>query len=322
MQQGFSGGGVDLSNIVQPAQQQAAIPQNQPAAPAQSVGSAAPGQVVDVPSIVLTITDDTFEQLMQLSNVVPVVVALGAEECAPCHELEPTLEKITKELGGRVLLAKVDAERNRGLQQAFQVQQLPTVVAVIAGQAIPMFQGLQSEEQIREVFTQLLAVSAQQGVVGTANAPDLDAGTEAEPEPSVNPEHEAALEALDRGDYAAAVSEYERVLQKFPRDAEAQAALAQVRLLVRLSGANASDIRAKAAAEPHNLEAQFAVADLDVSGGHIEDAFLRLLDIFADADAEDRNLIRERLLELFEVVGHDDSRVKLARANLTNLLFS
>jgi len=321
-QQGFSGGGVDLSGIIQSAQQQGVPPQVQAANTPQYSANQTSGQVVDVPSIALNVTDDTFEQLMQLSNVVPVVVALGAEECAPCHELEPVLESVTKELGGRVLLAKVDAERNPGLQQAFQVQQLPTVVAVIAGQAIPMFQGLQPEEQIREVFTQLLAVSAQQGVVGSVNAPDLTPAEEVAPEPTVNPEHEGALAAIERGDYETAIAEYERVLQKFPRDSEALAALAQVRLISRLNGASMTDVRANAAANPKNIESQFAVADLDVSGGHIEDAFLRLLDVFAAADADERNIIRERLLEYFEIVGHDDPRVKAARSNLTNLLFS
>ena len=69
------------------------------------------------------------------------------------------------------------------------------------------------------------------------------------------------------------------------------------------------------------LAGKTLVADLDLSGGHIEDAFLRLLDVFVTADTDDRTRIRERLLELFEVVGLADPRVIKARAQLANLLY-
>ena len=317
----MSGGAVDLSHILAQGQsQQVAGSQAAQGNPTPAMGQGG-GQVVDVPSIVLQITDDTFEQLMQLSRVVPVVVALGADNCAPCDEVDALLTTITKSFAGKTLLATVNAQHNPGLAQAFQVQQFPTVVAVIAGQAIPMFQGVQPEEQVRELFTQLLTVAAQQGVTGSVNAPDL-AEADAAPEPQVNPEHLPGIEALERGDYPAAIAAYEQVLARAPRDAEAQAALAQAKLLDRLSGVSAGEVRENAAAAPSDLAAQMLVADLDVSGGHIEDAFLRLLDLFRGAQPDDRNILRERLLELFEVVGQADPRVNAARAELTNLLFS
>lgn len=316
-------GGVDLSSIL--GQGGSAATQQQGSIPGQSAHQPQPagqqGQVVDVPSIVLDITDATFEQLMQLSSVVPVVVLLGGDNCAPCDELEPTLVTITKTLGGKTLLARVNVTHNPGLQQAFQVQQLPTVVAVIAGQAIPMFAGVQPEPQIQELFAQLLTLAAQNGVTGQVNAPDLD-GSDATPEPTVNPEHLPGIEALERGDYPAAIAAYEQVLARAPRDAEAQAALAQAKLLHRLSGVQMAQVREQAAENPTDLQAQMLVADLDLSGGHVEDAFLRLLDLFTAVDQDDRNVIRERLLELFDVVGQADPRVSAARAQLTNLLFS
>lgn len=315
-------GGVDLSSILGQGGSAGAQPGAVPGQAAhQAQPGTQPGQVVDVPSIVLDITDATFEQLMQLSSVVPVVVLLGGDNCAPCDELEPTLIAVTKSLAGKSLLARVNATQNPGLQQAFQVQQLPTVVAVIAGQAIPMFTGVQPEQQIQDLFAQLLTLAAQNGVTGQVNAPDL-ANTEAAPEPTVNPEHLPGIEALERGDYEAAISAYEQVLARAPRDAEAQAALAQAKLLHRLSGVQMGEVREQAAAHPEDVQAQLLVADLDISGGHIEDAFLRLLDLFEASDQDDRNIIRERLLELFEVVGQTDPRVTAARAQLTNLLFS
>ncbi|WP_367882134.1 tetratricopeptide repeat protein [Rathayibacter oskolensis] len=99
------------------------------------------------------------------------------------------------------------------------------------------------------------------------------------------------------------------------------AGLAQVRLLSRLQGRTLEEVRSTAAAEPSNLDAQLAVADLDVSGGHVEDAFDRLLSIFPRLDAEGKAATRARLLELFEIVGTTDPRVNKARARLTGLLY-
>ncbi len=72
---------------------------------------------------------------------------------------------------------------------------------------------------------------------------------------------------------------------------------------------------------PPIVAAQLAVADLDVSGGHLDDAFARLLDLFPTLDADGKNAVRTRLLEYFEIAGPDDPRVLDARRRLTTLLY-
>jgi len=99
------------------------------------------------------------------------------------------------------------------------------------------------------------------------------------------------------------------------------AGLAQVSLLQRLEGANAADIRSAAASAPDSVAAQLAVADLDISGGHLDDAFARLLDIFVSLDPQGRDAVRTRLLEYFEIAGPEDPRVLDARRRLTALLY-
>ena len=318
MPERIPGGGIDLSHLA------AARTSGAPGAPAApAAGGAAPGaQVVDVPSLILDVSDASFEQAAQLSAIVPVVVHLWSERSEASVAFTPVLSAVTRELGGRVLLATVDVDANPGVAQAFQVQSIPTAVALVAGRPVPLFQGPVPEEQVREIFTQLLQLAAQQGVVGRVNAPDLGEAAPTEPAEPVIPEaHLAAVEAAERGDYAAAVTEWEAVLTKAPADAEARAALVQVRLLQRLEGLTREGARADAAAQPGDLQAQLRVADLDLSGGHIEDAFLRLLERFAESHDEDRAVIRERLLELFEVVGVADPRVIAARGRLANLLY-
>jgi putative thioredoxin len=249
-----------------------------------------------------------------------VVVDLWAEWCGPCKQLSPILEKITQELAGRVLLAKVDVDANPQLAQGFRAQSIPMVVALIAGQPVPMFNGAVPEEQVRQVFDQLLQVAAQNGVTGTlaTDAPEEDGPAE---EPPLPPLHAEAFAAIENGDYATAVSAYEKALAENPRDEDARAGLGQVRLLDRVQGLDLQQARAEAAAAPNDVAAQFAVADLDIAGGHVEDAFGRLLDLFAALSADDRAPVRERLVELFGLIGAADPRVIAARNRLSNLLF-
>lgn len=316
------GGGVDLSQLVAAAQARAGS-----AGPGAGTGApGAPGgapQQVDVPALVIDVDERGFDQIVQLSGVVPVVVDLWAEWCQPCKTLGPILERVTRELGGRVILAKIDVDANPNLAQAFQAQSIPAVAAIIAGRPLPLFQGAMPEAQVRDVFGQLLELAEQQGVAGRVHAPEMDGDAVVpEPEPQDNPAHAEALAALERGDYAGAITAWEHVLAKAPADHEAHAALAQTRLLHRLEGADADAVRRAAAEDPSDAAAQLRVADLDLSGGHVEDAFGRLLDLFAACtDADERTEIRERLLEFFEVVGSADPRVAAARARLANLLY-
>lgn len=300
-------GAVDLSSL-----------RNRPQPPA----AGQPAPTGSASALVMDVTDATFPQVLELSRTVPIVVDLWAEWCGPCKQLSPVLEKVVIELGGRVVLAKVDVDANPQLQQAFRAQSIPMVVALVAGQPVPMFTGAVPEQQVREVFAQLLQLAAQNGVTGTVPVGDADGADGAAPEePPVPPLHAEAYDAIEAGDYARAVDAYERALAENPRDADALAGLGQVRLLQRVQGLDLQAARAAAAAAPHDIDAQFAVADLDVSGGHVEDAFERLLDLFAALPADERAPVRERLLELFGLIGDADPRVIRARGRLASLLF-
>jgi putative thioredoxin len=297
-------GAVDLSAL-----------RNRPAVPAPGVAPAAP-----MPSLVFDATDETFPQVLELSRTVPVVIDLWAEWCGPCTQLSPVLERVVTELGGRLVLAKVDVDANPQLSQAFRAQSIPMVVALVAGQPVPLFTGAVPEQQVREVFAQLLQLAAQNGVTGTVPTGGVDEPAD-EAEPPLPPLHAEAFDAIEAGDYPRAILAYEKALAENPRDADARAGLGQVRLLHRVQGLELQAARDAAAAAPLDVDAQFAVADLDVAGGHVEDALGRLLDLFAALPADERAPVRARLLELFGLVGDADPRVIAARGRLASLLF-
>lgn len=286
---------------------------------ADSSAPAARAASPDAPSLVFDATDATFGEVLELSRTVPVVVDLWAEWCGPCKQLSPILEKVVAELAGRLVLAKVDVDANPQLAQGFRAQSIPMVVALIAGQPVPLFTGAVPEQQVREVFAQLLQLAAQQGVTGVI--PVGDADDDAATEPALPPHHQEAFDAIEIGDYARAVSAYEAALAEDPRDGDALAGLGQVKLLQRVQSVDLQTAREAAAADPRNVSAQLTVADLDLTGGHVDDAFARLLDLFAALPADERAPVRERLLELFGLVGDADARVIRARGRLASLMF-
>lgn len=304
-------GAVDLSGLV-----------NRPDPAAAGAEGSAPAS--GAAQLIVDVDDRSFTQLVDVSRTVPVIVDLWASWAEQSTRLSATLIKLAREYAGRFVLARVEAERSPQLAQAFQAQQVPTVAAVIGGRPIGLFVGELPEIEIRDAIEQVLAFAAQSGVTGTVPVDETDAEGDApaEPEPEpLPPLHQEAYDAIERGDFPAAIDAYTKAIAQNPADHDAKAGLAQVSLLHRLEGKTLDEIRAAAAAAPDDVDAQLDVADADLSGGHVEDAFDRLLTLFPKLDADGKNVVRERLVELFEVVGATDARVIKARGRLASLLY-
>jgi putative thioredoxin len=291
----------------------------------QSPPPGEPGGAPAAGGYVLEVTEDNFPQLVQDSATYPVVVLLWIPTDQANAELGTTLGRLADEYAGRFLLGRVDAQQHPQIAAAFRVEGVPTVVAVLQGQPLPLFAGAAPEEQVRAVLDQVLAAAEQNGVTGRAPAQGTDGAAAEAPEvpaePELPPLHQEAYDAIERGDYDAAIAAYTKALKQDPKDAMASAGLAQVRLLERTRDADLQAVRAAAAAAPTDVEAQLAVADTDMLGGKVPDAFDRLLELLPSLDAEGKEQVRVRLVEYFEVVGVTDPRVIKARQKLALYLY-
>ena len=268
--------------------------------------------------LVIQGTDGGFQAIVTGSQAVPAVVVLWSQRSPASADFVEVVTSVAASYEGRFQVVSIDIDVNPGLLQAFQVQSVPVTLGLVAGQPVPLFAGAQSAEQVRVYVDELLRLAAEHGVTGrvaVANA------AEAEVEPELPPLHQEAFDAIERDDLDAATAAYAKALVLNPADGEATAGLAQVKLMQRTAGVDATVARAAAAEAPNDIAAQMLVADLDVLGGHVEDAFMRLIDTVRATEGDERDTVREHVVELFAVVGAHDERVQKARRALMSALF-
>ncbi|HKY59353.1 MAG TPA: tetratricopeptide repeat protein [Aeromicrobium sp.] len=270
------------------------------------------------------VTDQNFQtDVLQASMRYIVVLHLWSPRSPQSQAFNDVLARVVDGYDGRLVLARVDVDANPAIAQALGAQAVPLAVAILSGQPVPLFQGTLGDDEVRQYFDQLVTAAVQNGVTGRAE-PTGDAGAapiDEESGDAPDPRFAAADEALGNGDVDAAIAEYERLQSQHPGDQEVAERLAGVRLIARTRGAELNEARAKAAEFPDDVEAQFLVADLDISGGHVDDAFGRLIDLVGRLAGDDRERVRARLVELFTVVGTADPRVAQARRALASRLF-
>ncbi len=289
-------GAVDLSGLVK---------KNQAPPPASGSPDA----------LVRDVDDRSVAALVELSKTVPVILEIYGGEVAPV--LGPLIESYQ----GRFVLGTVRGESAPELVKALQVEGIPTVLALIAGQPVPLFKGIPAEQEVRAILDQVLAFAAENSVTGQINPAPPGEAEGGETEPPLPPLHQEAFDALSRHDLPGAKAAYQKALAEAPADGDAAAGLAQVELLERVYALDADQVRRAAAEDPESVEHALAVADLDISGGHLEDAFARVLGLYPGASDEDKELLRERLLTYFTIVGQGAPEVKKARSHLTSLMF-
>ena len=319
-------GAVDLSSLSPrstggPAPSSAASASGAGAARTAGTGAAA-GAVAGegaVPGpLVVDVDAQNLREVAETSTRVPVVVVLHASRSQASADLAGQLQTLAQEYAGRFQLARVDVDAAPEVAQALQVAAVPTVVALIAGQPVPLFQGAIPADQLRELLDQLLELAARNGVTGRLAPRDADAQPA---EPEETEVERAAREALERGDYAAAEEVYDHAIAQSPADDELKVARAQIRMLGRMDGKDPRALLAAADAPGASVEDQLAGADAALALGDVNVALGRALEAVRSHAGEERETARLRLLELFDIIGSSTPEVTRARRQLATLLF-
>jgi putative thioredoxin len=309
-QQPFSRpGAIDLSALKQPA------------------ATAAPsGGVAPAGAYAIQLNEQNFQGALESSMTAPVVLTFFSRTKMPeSGQLADDIATLSTEFDGRFLAGLVDIDAAPAIAQAMQIPSIPLVVLVLDGRPMPLFQDVLPIDELRTALTQVLQQVSAQGATGRhqplGGAPAVEGGDDVVEEEFVDPRYAPAQDAIGAGDYDQAVVEYQKLLDASPTDAEAVAGLAMARVLARTKDVDLSAARAAAAESPDDIDAQTLVADLDLYGGHVEDAFSHLVDLVRRTAGDDRDKARQHLLGLFAAVGNDDPRVIRGRQNLASALF-
>ena len=269
-----------------------------PTAPEASASAA--GEGLHIPLITST-DEENFQDVMSTSQAVPVIMVMWSPRSLESKPTLAMLEEIAREQAGTFQLVEVDIDKAPAIAQAFQIQTVPTVVALVGGRPVPLFQGGASKEQVLPVVSQVLEAAAQMGINARIAVAAEDTA------PPIPPEHEAPLAAEEEGRLDEAIALWERVVELNPRDEAAKSHLSRVRFAQRAYGEQSSDDPA-------------ARADALFAAGDAAGAFDVLLELLAaSSDEEERDALRLRLLDLFRVAG-STPEVSKARTRLAMLL--
>jgi putative thioredoxin len=285
---------------------------------APSAGSAGSGVSE---AYTVQVDESNLQTLLESSMNAAVLLAFFSGSKSPeSVRLADDLQSLSNEFEGRFLLGRVDVDAHPKIAQAVQVPSVPYVFLVAQGRPMPLLQNAAPLEELRTAIGQVLQQLTTSGFTGRhqPRAAEVDAETGDE---TLDPRYQPAQEALERGDIDAAVAEYQKLVDANPADAEAAAGLAMAQVLQRTAGVDLNGARAAAAASPDDVDAQTMVADLDLLGGHVDDAFNRLIDLVRRTTDADRDKARTHLIGLFGAVGNADERVQRARRDLTSALF-
>lgn len=308
-------GAIDLSALKRPA-----------AAPTGPQHSGAPvaGGVTTAYSI--EVNEQNFQSVLEASMTAPVVLVFHSPTQSPeSTTAAADVVTVAGEYDGRFLAGLINVDDNPAIAQAMQIQQVPLMLILLDGRpATQPIPGALALDELRTLFNQLGQQLTAQGITGRhqprAGAVEAEVA-DGQGEPARDRRYAPAEDALEAGDIDTAVAEYQKLVEGNPADAEAAAGLAMAKVLQRTAGVDLNQARAAAAAAPDDVAAQTLVADLDLLGGHVDDAFNRLVELVRRTAGDERNLAREHLLGLFGAVGADDARVVKARQSLAAALF-
>ncbi|MBZ0295769.1 MAG: thioredoxin [Anaerolineae bacterium] len=83
-----------------------------------------------------------------LNSETPVLVDFWAEWCGPCKMVSPIVEEIANEYGGKLRVAKLDADTNQDVIMQYGIMGIPTLILFKGGEAVARVTGYKPKDKI------------------------------------------------------------------------------------------------------------------------------------------------------------------------------
>lgn len=280
---------------------------------------------------VLNVTMATFQNdVVQKSLEVPIVIDFWAPWCNPCRQLGPILEKLAAEYAGKFILAKINTDEEPQIAQAFGIQSLPTVFALVQGQPVDQFVGLLSEEEIRQWLAPLLPSPAQilvreamelvESNPQAAEAKYREALALAPQEDSIKVCLASVLLKQGRLEETASMIETLEARGFLEPEAERVKSELDLRLAAAESG-GVEEARRASEAEPANLGLRIRLADAYAAASQHRKALEICLEIVKQDFGEARQEAKSTMVKIFDVLGPASELTGEYRRKLATALY-
>ncbi len=279
---------------------------------------------------IVDVTRDNFEQVIEASFQVPVVLDFWAGWCQPCLALTPVLAGLANEYQGKFLLAKLNTEEEQEIAAQFGIRSIPTVKLFRNGQPVDEFTGALPEQAVRAFLDRHVARESDTHVEQARErlrAGDIEGAvgllTEAHGNDPDNPRVTLSLAQAQAalGDIAAA----EASLDSLPADEKDTPEVATLRSHLyfesQVAGVPAADeLESRLAADPADHEALLELALRKVVDQDYDTAMELLLELMRKDRGHGDDAGRRTLLKVFELLG-DDPLVSQYRRRMASLLY-
>ena len=282
---------------------------------------------------IIDVDESDFEvKVLEESEKRLVVVDFWAPWCGPCKQLTPILEKIISLSPEKLVLAKVNIDENQQIAAQLRIQSIPAVFAFKDKQPVDAFQGVIPEKEIVSFLEKSLGEKLNN------NFDDLYEEVETL---LSNKEFDKAKNILEDfisknskeikgvclyADCLVSMNEADAANQllksldeEMLKNNDVQKVLKRIDLVNKKNtGPSIDELKNNLSKSPENLEIVFKIAETYFASNNFVDSF----DILLSYYPKNKNLVKEKLLSFFDVLGFKHESVVLYRKKLSSIMFS